>query len=238
MLQVQEPTLLERVRSRQGVVGICGLGYVGLPLALTFGENGFPVLGFDIDERKIDALAKGESYIRHIDGGRGKKLQQPGGKAFGATMAFRRAREADVLIMCVPTPLTPAREPDMSFIENTSRSIGPHLRSGQLVVRETSTYPGTAEEVVMPILEQLSGLRAGIDFFLAFSPEREDPGNPTFNTATIPKVVGGYTPQCTQLATELYASAIAKVVPVRGTREAELTKLLENIFRCTSDALC
>jgi UDP-N-acetyl-D-glucosamine dehydrogenase len=237
MLQVQEPTLLERIRSRQAVVGICGLGYVGLPLALTFGENGFPVLGFDIDERKIDALAKGESYIRHIDGGRVKKLQQPGGKAFGATMDFRRAREADVLIMCVPTPLTPAREPDMSFIENTSRSIGPHLRSGQLVVLESSTYPGTTEEVVMPILEQLSGLRAGIDFFLAFSPEREDPGNPTFNTATIPKVVGGYTQQCTQLATELYASAIAKVVPVRGTREAELTKLLENIFRCVNIAL-
>ena len=237
MLQVQEPTLLERIRSRQAVVGICGLGYVGLPLALTFGENGFPVLGFDIDGRKIEALAKGESYIRHIDGGRVKKLLEPGGKAFGGTMDFRRAREADVLIMCVPTPLTPAREPDMSFIENTSRSIGPHLRSGQLVVLESSTYPGTTEEVVKPILEQLSGLRAGIDFFLAFSPEREDPGNPTFNTATIPKVVGGYTPQCTQLATELYGSAISKVVPVRGTREAELTKLLENIFRCVNIAL-
>jgi UDP-N-acetyl-D-glucosamine dehydrogenase len=237
MLQVQEPTLLERIRSRQAVVGICGLGYVGLPLALTFGENGFPVLGFDIDGRKIEALAKGESYIRHIDGARVKKLQQPGGKAFGGTMDFRRAREADVLIMCVPTPLTPAREPDMSFIENTTRSIGPHLRSGQLVVLESSTYPGTTEEVVKPILEQLSGLRAGIDFFLAFSPEREDPGNPTFNTATIPKVVGGYTPQCTQLATELYGSAISKVVPVRGTREAELTKLLENIFRCVNIAL-
>ena len=237
MLQVQEPTLLERIRSRQAVVGICGLGYVGLPLALTFGENGFPVLGFDIDGRKIEALAKGESYIRHIDGGRVKKLQQPGGKAFGGTMDFRRAREVDVLIMCVPTPLTPAREPDMSFIENTSRSIGPHLRSGQLVVLESSTYPGTTEEVVKPILEQLSGLRAGIDFFLAFSPEREDPGNPTFNTATIPKVVGGYTPQCTQLATELYGSVISKVVPVRGTREAELTKLLENIFRCVNIAL-
>ncbi|HXN84076.1 MAG TPA: nucleotide sugar dehydrogenase [Myxococcales bacterium] len=237
MLQVQEPTLLERIRSRQAVVGICGLGYVGLPLALTFGENGFPVLGFDIDGRKIEALAKGESYIRHIDGGRVKKLLEPGGKAFGGTMDFRRAREADVLIMCVPTPLTPAREPDMSFIENTTRSIGPHLRSGQLVVLESSTYPGTTEEVVKPILEQLSGLRAGIDFFLAFSPEREDPGNPTFNTATIPKVVGGYTPQCTQLATELYGSAISKVVPVRGTREAELTKLLENIFRCVNIAL-
>src|SRR3981081_3578357 len=151
MLQVQEPTLLERVRSRQGVVGICGLGYVGLPLALTFGENGFPVLGFDIDERKIDALAKGESYIRNIDGGRVKKLQQPGGKAFGATMDFRRAREADVLIMWVQPPQTSAREPDMLFIENTSRSIGPHLRSGQLVVLESSTYTGTNARAVVPI---------------------------------------------------------------------------------------
>jgi UDP-N-acetyl-D-glucosamine dehydrogenase len=236
MLQVKEPTLLQKIRTREAVVGICGLGYVGLPLALTFGEQGFPVLGFDIDGRKIDAIAKGDSYIRHIDGARLKKLQQ-GAVKFGATMDFRRARDADVLIMCVPTPLTPAREPDMSFIENTARSIGPHLRPGQLVVLESSTYPGTTEEVVKPILEQLSGLRAGIDFFLAFSPEREDPGNPTFNTATIPKVVGGFTPQCTQLACELYGAAISKVVPVRGTREAELTKLLENIFRCVNIAL-
>ncbi|GAC1542395.1 MAG: UDP-N-acetyl-D-glucosamine 6-dehydrogenase [Myxococcales bacterium] len=236
MLQVKEPTLLERIRTRQAVVGICGLGYVGLPLALTFGEQGFPVLGFDIDSRKIDAIAKGESYIRHIDGARLKNLQR-GTVKFGATMDFRRARDADVLIMCVPTPLTPSREPDMSFIENTTRSIGPHLRPGQLVVLESSTYPGTTEEIVKPILEQLSGLRAGIDFFLAFSPEREDPGNPNFNTATIPKVVGGFTPQCTQLACELYGAAITKVVPVRGTREAELTKLLENIFRCVNIAL-
>jgi UDP-N-acetyl-D-glucosamine dehydrogenase len=236
MLQVKEPTLLEKIRTRQALVGICGLGYVGLPLALTFGEQGFPVLGFDIDSRKIDAIAQGDSYIRHIDGARVKKLQQSAVK-FGATMDFRRARDADVLILCVPTPLTPAREPDMSFIENTTRSIGPHLRPGQLVVLESSTYPGTTEEVVKPILEQLSGLRAGIDFFLAFSPEREDPGNPKFNTATIPKVVGGFTPQCTQLACELYGAAINKVVPVRGTREAELTKLLENIFRCVNIAL-
>jgi UDP-N-acetyl-D-glucosamine dehydrogenase len=236
MLQVKEPTLLQKIRTREAVVGICGLGYVGLPLALTFGEKGFPVLGFDIDGRKVDAIAQGDSYIHHIDGARLKKLQQSTVK-FGATTDFRRARDADVLLLCVPTPLTHAREPDMSFIENTARSIGPHLKPGQLVVLESSTYPGTTEEVVKPILEELSGLRAGIDFFLAFSPEREDPGNPAFNTATIPKVVGGFTPQCTGLACELYGAVISKIVPVRGTREAELTKLLENIFRCVNIAL-
>src|SRR6266849_4752883 len=237
MLQVTEPTLLEKIQARQAVVGICGLGYVGLPLALTFGEKGFPVIGFDIDARKIAALEKGESYIRHIDARRIQKQNAREDKQFSATMDFRKAREADVLILCVPTPLNANREPDMTYIENTARAIGPHVRSGQLVVLESSTYPGTTEEVVKPIVEGLSGLRAGLDFHLAFSPEREDPGNPSFNTATIPKVVGGYTRQCTELACALYASAITKVVPVKGTREAELTKLLENIFRCVNIAL-
>ena len=236
MLQVQEPTLLERILAKQAVVGICGLGYVGLPLALTFGEKGFPVIGFDIDARKIDAIAKGQSYIKHIAAERIAKAIQ-GEKPFAATMDFRKAALADALILCVPTPLNANREPDMTYIEKTAEAIGPYVRSGQLVVLESSTYPGTTEEVVKPIIEKLSGLRAGIDFFLAFSPEREDPGNPHFNTATIPKVVGGYTQQCTELASALYASAITKVVPVKGTREAELTKLLENIFRCVNIAL-
>src|SRR5256712_6895044 len=152
-------------------------------------------------------------------------------------MDFRKARDADVLVLCVPTPLNANREPDMTYLENSARAIGPHVRPGQLIVLESSTYPGTTDEVVKPIIEQLSGLRAGIDFFLAFSPEREDPGNPNFNTATIPKVVGGYTKQCTEIACALYESAITKVVPVKGTREAELTKLLENIFRCVNIAL-
>jgi UDP-N-acetyl-D-glucosamine dehydrogenase len=152
-------------------------------------------------------------------------------------MDFRKAAAADVLIMCVPTPLNANREPDMTYIEKTAQAIGPYVRSGQLVILESSTYPGTTEEVVMPIIEKLSGLRAGVDFFLAFSPEREDPGNPNFNTATIPKVVGGYTKQCTEIACRLYEAAITRVVPVRGTREAELTKLLENIFRCVNIAL-
>ncbi len=236
MLQVKEPTLRDRILAKNAVVGICGLGYVGLPLALAFGEKGFPVIGFDIDQRKIDAIEAGRSYIKHIAGERiaqATKSEKP----FTATLDFRKAAQAHALILCVPTPLNANREPDMTYIENTANAIGPYLRSGQLIVLESSTYPGTTEEVVKPILEQLSGLRAGVDFFLAFSPEREDPGNPHFNTATIPKVVGGYTRQCTELACALYASAITKVVPVKGTREAELTKLLENIFRCVNIAL-
>ena len=236
MLQVKEPTLLDRILAKEAVVGICGLGYVGLPLALTFGEKGFPVIGSDIDKRKIDAIEKGESYIKHIAGDRIAKATRSE-KPFRATMDFRNASRADALIMCVPTPLNANREPDMTYIENTARAIGPYVHSGQLVVLESSTYPGTTEEVVKPIVEKLSGLRAGIDFFLAFSPEREDPGNPHFNTATIPKVVGGHTTQCTEVACALYASAITRVVPVKGTREAELTKLLENIFRCVNIAL-
>src|SRR5437867_7147173 len=236
MLQVKEPTLLDRILAKDAVVGICGLGYVGLPLALTFGEKGFPVIGFDIDKRKVEAIEKGESYIKHNAAERIARATRSE-KPFTATMDFRRAAKADALILCVPTPLNGNREPDMTYIENTARAIGPHVRSGQLIVLESSTYPGTTEEVVKPIVEQLSGLRAGLDFHLAFSPEREDPGNPSFNTATIPKVVGGFTKQCTELACALYASAITKVVPVKGTREAELTKLLENIFRCVNIAL-
>src|SRR5437899_8934906 len=236
MLQVKEPTLLEKIVAKNAVVGICGLGYVGLPLALTFGEKGFAVIGFDIDQRKIDAIGKGQSYIKHIAAERISKATRAE-KPFAATMDFRRAAQADALILCVPTPLNANREPDMTYIENTARAIGPYVRPGQLVVLESSTYPGTTEEVVKPIIEQLSGLRAGIDFFLAFSPEREDPGNPKCNHAPLPKVVGGFTKQCTELACALYASAITKVVPVKGTREAELTKLLENIFRCVNIAL-
>jgi UDP-N-acetyl-D-glucosamine dehydrogenase len=232
-----EAALIEKIETRRAVVGICGLGYVGLPLLLTFAERSFPVVGFDIDADKVAALNRGESYIRHIDAERVRAQLESGEHRFGATDDFRRAREVDAILLCVPTPLTLAREPDMSYISETTRSIAPHLRPGQLVVLESSTYPGTTEEVVKPILESASGLRAGEDFFLAFSPEREDPGNPTFKTATIPKVVGGYTPRCTAVASALYAAAITRVVPVKGTREAELTKLLENIFRCVNIAL-
>ena len=167
MLQVKEPTLLDKIVAREAVVGICGLGYVGLPLALTFGEKGFPVIGFDIDKRKIDAIEKGESYIKHIAGERiGQALKRE--KPFSATMDFCKASQADALIMCVPTPLNANREPDMTYIEKTAQAIGPYVRPGQIVILESSTYPGTTEEVVKPIIEKLSGLRAGIDFFLAF----------------------------------------------------------------------
>jgi len=237
MLQIKEPTLLEKIKTKDAVVGICGLGYVGLPLALTFGEKGFPVIGFDIDQRKIDAITEGRSYIKHIDGERIGRAVNKEVKPFYATLDFRKASTADALIMCVPTPLNANREPDMTYIEKTAEAIGPYVRSGQIVILESSTYPGTTEEVVKPIIEKLSGLKAGIDFLLAFSPEREDPGNPNFNTATIAKVVGGYTKQCTEVACALYDSAISKTVAVRGTREAELTKLLENIFRCVNIAL-
>jgi UDP-N-acetyl-D-glucosamine dehydrogenase len=238
MLQIKEPTLLEKIQSKEAVVGICGLGYVGLPLALTFGEKGFPVIGFDIDQRKIDAIEKGQSYIKHIKGERiAEAIARKDKATFTATLDFRKASKADALIMCVPTPLNANREPDMTYIEKTAEAIGPYVRSGQIVILESSTYPGTTEEVVKPIIEKLSGLKAGVDFFLAFSPEREDPGNPNFNTATIAKVVGGYTKQCTEIACALYDSAISKTVPVKGTREAELTKLLENIFRCVNIAL-
>jgi UDP-N-acetyl-D-glucosamine dehydrogenase len=237
MLHIKEPTLFEKIKTKDAVVGICGLGYVGLPLALTFGEKGFPVIGFDIDQRKIDSITKGESYIKHIPGERIAKAVNQEKKAFYATLDFRKASTADALIMCVPTPLNANREPDMTYIEKTAEAIGPYVRSGQIVILESSTYPGTTEEVVKPIIEKLSGLKAGVDFFLAFSPEREDPGNPNFNTATIAKVVGGYTKQCTEIACALYDAAISKTVAVRGTREAELTKLLENIFRCVNIAL-
>jgi UDP-N-acetyl-D-glucosamine dehydrogenase len=237
VLQPHEAALIEKIETRDAVVGICGLGYVGLPLLLTFAEHSFPVVGFDIDLHKIDAINRGESYIRHIEPGRIRRRLADGGQRFAVTSDFHRAGEVDALLMCVPTPLTAAREPDMTYIESTTRSIAPYLRPGQLVVLESTTYPGTTEEVVKPILENASGLRAGRDFFLAFSPEREDPGNSNFNTATIPKVVGGFTPSCTSVASALYAAAITRVVPVTGTREAELTKLLENIFRCVNIAL-
>src|SRR5258705_12325159 len=158
MLQVKEPTLLDRILAKNAVVGICGLGYVGLPRALTFGEKGFPVIGFDIDRRKIDAIAKGESYIKHIGAARIGEAVNRAEKPFTATMDFRKAAQADALIMCVPTPLNGNREPDMTYIENTAKAIGPYVRSGQLIVLESSTYPGTTDEVVKPIIEKLSGL--------------------------------------------------------------------------------
>lgn len=228
------PAILDKIRTREAKVGIVGLGYVGLPLALAFSRKGFSVLGFDIDRTKIERISAGESYIHHISAA--SIREATAGGRFVVTTDFSRSREADGLIICVPTPLTAAREPDLSYITSTGESLWPHLRKGQLVVLESTTYPGTTEECLLPILEK-SGLRAGTDFHLAFSPEREDPGNQSFQTATIPKVVGGLTPACLEAAMALYGSAIDKIIPVSSTRAAELTKLLENIYRSVNIAM-
>ena len=216
------------------MVGIVGLGYVGLPLALTFVEKGFHVLGFDVDSAKIEALARGASYIRHLDGNRLAAACATG--LFGATADFGRLGEPDAILICVPTPLTPQREPDMSYVEETSRQIVRRLRPGQLVILESSTYPGTTDELVCGILEG-TGLKSGRDFFLAYSPEREDPGNPSFTTSTIPKVVGGVDATAGDLAQALYDHVITKTVRVSSARTAEASKLVENIFRAVNIAL-
>jgi len=227
-------SLLQRIEEKKATVGIVGLGYVGLPLAIAFAERGFPVLGFDVDPVKIEAIARGESYIRHLDGGRLETVVRQG--RLKASSDFLRLGEPDTILVCVPTPLTPQREPDMSFVEKTARQIKPCLRQGQLVVLESTTYPGTTDELIRHILEE-SGLRCGEDFFLAFSPEREDPGNPDYGTTTIPKVIGGVDPASGDLAEALYSRAIARTVRVSSARAAEATKLVENIFRAVNIAL-
>jgi UDP-N-acetyl-D-glucosamine dehydrogenase len=226
-------------------VGIVGCGYVGLPLALRFAEAGHRVLGFDTDPAKVRMLNAGQSYIQHIPAENIQRFVDC--EHFAATGEFARAAEADAVLICVPTPLDERREPDLTYVEQTARAIAPHLRRGQLVVLESTTYPGTTDELVRPILEQ-SGLRCPVsegagardvatDFYLAFSPEREDPGNRQFGLAQIPKVVGGINPASRRAAEALYAQVVARVVPVSSTRAAEMTKLLENIFRCVNIAL-
>jgi UDP-N-acetyl-D-glucosamine dehydrogenase len=226
--------LKENLVRRHYTVGVIGLGYVGLPLVLRFGEVGFRVMGFDIDAAKVRQLNAGESYIQHVPAPRVQALLAAG--RLEATADLQRLGEPDAVIICVPTPLTQHRDPDLRFVERTAAAVAATLRRGQLVCLESTTYPGTTDEVVLPRL-QAGGLRVGTDFFLAFSPEREDPGNPQFDTATIPKVVGGVTPGCLELATALYAEAIKKVVPVASTRVAEATKILENVYRAVNIAL-
>jgi UDP-N-acetyl-D-glucosamine dehydrogenase len=226
--------LIERIARREYTVGVIGLGYVGLPLVLRFGEIGFPVLGFDVDSVKVHQLNSGSSYITHIAAERVSALATSG--RFEATDDFTRLREPDALIICVPTPLSTHREPDLQYVTNTADLIAAHLRPGQLVCLESTTYPGTTEEELLPRFTRRD-LRVGEDFFLAFSPEREDPGNREFTTSTIPKVVGGVTPACTSLATALYAQAVERVVPVSSTRVAEATKILENVYRAVNISL-
>jgi UDP-N-acetyl-D-glucosamine dehydrogenase len=214
---------------------IVGLGYVGLPLALQFCRSGLHVAGLDIDPAKVAALNRGESYIRHIPGTAVAEQLRSG--RFAATADFAVVREADAVVICVPTPLNKNREPDLTFVLNTGRALAPHLRRGTLVALESTSYPGTTDGDLRAVLEAGSGLRAGTDFHLAFSPEREDPGNPLSDVATLPKIVGGYTPACLAKALALYGQAVAKLVPVSSCKAAEAAKLLENIFRSVNIAL-
>jgi UDP-N-acetyl-D-glucosamine dehydrogenase len=234
-------TLLQRIRSRQATVGIIGLGYVGLPLALAFTEKGSRVIGFDVDPAKPEKLGRGESYIRHLDGGRVLAMAQGG--LFDATTDFARLEEADAVLICVPTPLTAHRDPDMRYVEASAEPIRAALRPGQLVVLESTTYPGTTDELVRGILERVDDSlplpvpTLGNDFFLAFSPEREDPGNARYSTTNTPKIVGGVDDASGDLAEALYAGVIEHVVRVENARVAEASKLTENIFRAVNIAL-
>jgi UDP-N-acetyl-D-glucosamine dehydrogenase len=225
--------LMVKFKTNSIRVGIVGLGYVGLPLALRFAEVGIKVLGFDIDQAKIDAIHAGKTYIKHIPDAAVAKGRDQG---ITATTDFSRASEVDALILCVPTPLNQYREPDLSFVINTTESLMPYLRPGQLFALESTTYPGTTDEELKPRIEA-QGLKVGEDVFLVFSPEREDPGNAHFSTQTIPKVVGGYTPACLEAGVALYSKVIDQVVPVSSTKAAEMTKLLENIHRAINIGL-
>src|SRR5882672_6625933 len=216
-------------------IAVIGLGYVGLPLSFQFARSGVTVLGLDIDTNKVDALNQGKSYIKHIPSETVTEHVKSG--AFCASTDFSRVGEVSAIIICVPTPLNKNREPDISYILDTGKSIARHLRKGVLVVLESTTYPDTTDEDLREVLEIGSGLEAGRDFHLAFSPEREDPGNPDSKVAIIPKVVGGYTPACLAKAVELYSTAIKTLVPVSSCRVAEATKLLENTFRSVNIAL-
>ncbi len=235
-------TLKSRIEQRQARVAVIGLGYVGLPLALLYSEEKFPVTGFDIDERKVSTLSKGGTYIVRILAG---EIQQAQARGFEATSDYSRLTEMDAIIICVPTPLNDYHEPDLSYITETAKSIAPYLRAGHLVILESTTYPGTTEEVLVPILEKgnpqgLKAARSQEDqqhFYVAFSPEREDPGNTTVARRDIPKVVGGLDTQASELSAVLYGAIFNRVVPVSSPAAAEMTKLLENIYRCVNIAL-
>ena len=226
--------LHEKVNNKSAIVGVIGLGYVGLPLLAAFHRAGFKVMGFDVDESKIKAIARGENYLKHLGPSMVKDMKSAG--RFEATSDLARLKEPDVIISCVPTPLGKHLEPDMSFVEQTSDDIAATLRPGQLVVLESSTYPRTTREIMLPRLEA-RGLRCGEDFYLAYSPEREDPGRKDFNTQTIPKLVGGIDPISGEIATALYRHAIKQVIPVSTAEVAEAAKLLENIYRAVNIAL-
>lgn len=225
--------LITKLKEKKAVIGIVGLGYVGLPLMLRYCEVGYKVIGFDVDQSKVDLLQNGESYIEHISS---QAIKNAITKGFESTTDFSRASDVDALILCVPTPLNKYREPDLSFVLNTTDSLVPYLRPGQVISLESTTYPGTTDEELLPRIES-RGLKVGKDISLVYSPEREDPGNPSFTTRTIPKVCGGHTQACLEVGLSLYGQVIDKVVPVSSTRAAELTKLLENIHRAVNIGL-
>lgn len=225
--------LIERLTSKHAHIGVFGLGYVGLPLALAFAEAGYPVTGFDIDPQKVDALNSGSSYLSHIPGSRVNTALEAG---FRATAEYAESNRLDALIICVPTPLTRHREPDLSFVTGTMQALLPHLRQGQVLSLESTTYPGTTEEVLQPLLES-RGFSIGDDFFLLYSPEREDPGNAQFTTRATPKVCGGITQHCLNVGQALYKEVVDTVVSVSSTKTAEMTKLLENIYRAVNIGL-
>lgn len=227
-------TIQEKIKSGKVKVGILGLGYVGLPLAREFGNAGIKVLGFDIDPEKVEKLNSGKSIIKHVPHSTVKKLVDE--NLFSATANMSRIKSVDAVLICVPTPLTQNREPDMQYVEQSCETISRYLQKGQLITLESTTYPGTSRDLMAPILEK-SGLKAGRDFYLAYSPEREDPGNKNFTTKTIPKVCGGLTKQCRDIACDLYSLAIDKVVPVSSVEAAEATKIMENVYRCINIAM-
>ncbi len=227
-------SLIDKITSKTARIGIIGLGYVGLPLAIAISESGFSVVGIEVDKEKASKINVGESYIPDVESPAVEKAVDEG--RFSATTDFSAIKDLDVISICVPTPLSEMHEPDISYVRSAANEAGKYLKSGQLVILESTTYPGTTEEVVLPILEE-SGLTVGKDFYLAFSPERVDPGNKTYGIHNTPKVVGGITQQCTELARSFYSQFVQIVVPVSSTRAAEMTKLLENIFRCVNIAL-
>jgi UDP-N-acetyl-D-glucosamine dehydrogenase len=226
--------LLQRIERRTARLGVIGLGYVGLPLAVELGQAGFQVTGLDIDERRVAALGKGRSYVQDVPSRVVRDLIRSGN--FHPTMDFGTLKHLDVVNVCVPTPLSKQRDPDVSYIVSAAQQIAKHLHRGMLIILESTTYPGTTEELILPMLEA-KGMKVGRDFFLAFSPERVDPGNPKFQTRNIPKVVGGVTPTCTQVAVKLYEQRLERVVPVSSTQVAEMVKLLENTFRSVNIGL-
>ena len=226
---------IDNIENRTAKIGVVGLGYVGLPLVIEFIRAGFPVLGLDIDESKMVALRKSQTYIKHIPSELLEEINETG--RFKCSTDFADATECDTLILCVPTPLTHHREPDMSYIISTAKALAPHIRKKQLITLESTTYPGTTREVLKPILEEVSGLEAEKDFYLAYSPEREDPNNANFSTSTIPKVVGADDENSLKIASALYDTVICRTVPVSSAATAEATKLVENIFRSVNIAM-